>query len=119
MVTLKDAQQLRVPVLPAQKLTIEKHARAAGLSVAAFLRQRGLYEETTAAFDQQAVLELVRVAADLGRLGGLLKLWLVSDEKFAPFDQPRDVRQRVLGLLQRITLTQSELYAAMEKVVRR
>jgi hypothetical protein len=32
--------------------------------------------------DQKAILDLVHINADLGRLGGLIKMWLASNETF-------------------------------------
>lgn len=37
--------------------------------------------------DYKAVLDLVKVNADLGRLGGLLKLWLSDDKRVAQFNK--------------------------------
>lgn len=45
-------------------------------SRAALLRDLALGVEPKSTLDQQAILELLRVNADLGRLGGLLKHWL-------------------------------------------
>lgn len=117
--TLKDGQQLRVPVLQDQKRRIEANARAAGLPVATFLRNLGLNHQVTGVLDHEAVADLARVNGDLGRLGGLFKLFLTSDDKLAPFggDQ-RFVRARVLELLRDIAKAQRELEAVMERVVR-
>ena len=115
--SLKDAQQLRVPVLPEQKRAIEANARAAGLPVAAFLRRLGLNHAVTGIVDQRAVAELARINGDLGRLGGLLKLWLTTDDKLTIFADQADVRLRVLKLLQRIIATQQELQTVMQRVI--
>lgn len=69
---------LHVTVTPEEREEIEKRAKAAGLSIASYLRALGLGHETRSALDHAAVGELVKVAGDQGRLGGLLKLWLVE-----------------------------------------
>jgi hypothetical protein len=41
-------------------------------------RSAALGHQLRSEIDREAVRELVKVAADQGRLGGLLKLWLVD-----------------------------------------
>ena len=97
----RDRQHpLRVTVTPAEKAAIAGRAQDAGLSVASYLRTVALGRQVRSVLDHQAVGELVRVAGDQGRLGGLLKLWLAghSDEG-APEIEVRRVLER-LGDLQ-------------------
>lgn len=65
-------------VSAAERAKIEQRASEAGLSVSAFLRTAGLGQVTRSTLDHAAVGDLVKVAGDQGRLGGLLKLWLVD-----------------------------------------
>ena len=61
--------------------------------------------------------ELVRVNGDLGRLGGLLKLWLTDDaklEEMAPERMPVIIR----GVLSKIEANQDELAGIIRKVLR-
>lgn len=61
---------------------IEAQAEQACLSVAAYLRAVGLgYELAAGRVDAEAVREMARINGDLGRLGGLIKLWLTNDSK--------------------------------------
>jgi hypothetical protein len=115
--SLKKAQRLRVPVMPADKRAIEANARATGLTVASYLRQLGLQRPVTGILDLQAVDELARVAADQGRLGGLLKLFLTQDDKLDALGGQRDLRGRVVALLQRILETQKQIEVVMERVI--
>ena len=57
---------------------IDEKARAFGYtsSRSALLRDLALGIEPRSTLDQRAVLDLLKVNADLGRLGGLLKHWL-------------------------------------------
>ena len=59
-------------------------SQAAGHSMSAsrYLRALGLALPIQSTVDQRAVLELVKINADLGRLGGLIKMWLTSNESF-------------------------------------
>ena len=75
----RDRQRpLKVTVTPAEKAIIEARAHEAGLSVASYLRASALGRQVRSALDRKAASELVKVAGDQGRLGGLLKLWLVD-----------------------------------------
>lgn len=71
-------RRLKVAVTEAERAQIEASAAAANLSVSAYLRVLGLGYEPKSVIDQRAVLDLVRTAGDLGRVGGLLKLWLMD-----------------------------------------
>jgi hypothetical protein len=79
--TRKGTTPINVWVLPEEKAAIAEKAKAAGLSQSAYLRNVGLGTPVTGVADQEAVMELVKINADLGRLGGLLKMWLTNDEK--------------------------------------
>lgn len=57
---------------------IERHARATGQPVSVYLRTLGLAYEPKSVLDAERVGELLKACGDLGRLGGLLKLWLVE-----------------------------------------
>lgn len=70
-----------------ERATIEENAKKAGISVARYLREVGTGYEVQGIMDYKAVLDLVKVNADLGRLGGLLKLWLSDDKRVAQFNK--------------------------------
>lgn len=55
---------------------IVSHAKRLRLSHSTYLRNLGLGYQPKSQFDQEAVREIVKLHADQGRLGGLLKLWL-------------------------------------------
>lgn len=69
---------LKVVVSDAERERIEARAQLAGLSVSAYLRAAGLGAPIRSVLDAERVLDLAKVNADQGRLGGLLKLWLVD-----------------------------------------
>jgi hypothetical protein len=109
----KRRQHLRVPVFPEEKEEIERQARQAGLSVARYLREVGQGYEIKGITDYERVRELARINGDLGRLGGLLKLWLTDDVRTAKFGEAT-----ILALLGRIEATQDEMGRVMKAVVR-
>lgn len=112
----KHCQHLRVPVLPEEKAAIQRQADAAGLSVAAYLRNVGLGYEIRGMLDYRCVEDLARANGDLGRLGGLLKLWLTNDERIMQF-RPVKVRAIILRILSRIERNQDELRRIIGTVI--
>lgn len=86
---------LKVLVTPNERRQIERRAQGVSLTVSAYLRALGLGYAPKSTLDEVAVLDLVQASADQGRLGGLLKLWLVQKPgQGAPaFDVRRLLRQ--------------------------
>lgn len=71
-------KRIKVAVSEAERAEIERLASVAGLPVSTYLRAAGLNHQTKSRLDYQAAMELIAVAGNLGRLGGLLKLWLTE-----------------------------------------
>ncbi len=92
---------IMVRVTPEEKARIHAQAEACALSAPAYLRNLGLGHDVAGVMDQKAILDLLSVNADLGRLGGLLKLWLTHDERLEAFSV-----EEVRGLLAKIETTQ-------------
>lgn len=108
----RKARQLRVPVLPDEETAIKKMAASAGLPVAAYLRNVGLGYQVRGILDNKRVEELARINGDLGRLGGLLKLWLTDDPRTARFGE-----STIRALLSKIEDTQDHMHQVMQFVV--
>jgi hypothetical protein len=115
--TRKHGLHFRVPVLPDEEKQIKEQARTAGLKVAAYLRNLGLGYEVRSVLDLQSVDELAKVNADLGRLGGLLKLWLTNDERLSIFG-PDKTKQLIMAVLKKIEDNQENLREIMKTAVR-
>jgi hypothetical protein len=109
----RKARHLRVPVLPVEEEAIKAAAASAGLSVAAYLRNVGMGYQVRGILDNKRVEELARINGDLGRLGGLLKLWLTDDARTAQFGE-----STIRALLSRIEDTQDKMQGVMRAVVR-
>ncbi|MCP5273272.1 MAG: conjugal transfer transcriptional regulator TraJ [Burkholderiales bacterium] len=77
----KRDKRLRVPVLPEEEMMIKAKATEAGLTIAEYLRNLGLGYTVPSVIDNRQVDVLLRINADLGRLGGLIKLWLTNDSR--------------------------------------
>ena len=69
---------IKVYVSTEERARIEANAAATRLSLSDYLRSVGTGYEPPSAYDLEAVRELAKVNGDLGRLGGLLKLWLTD-----------------------------------------
>jgi uncharacterized protein (DUF1778 family) len=99
---------LKTFVSPEERLAIESKAQAAGLTVSSYLRNAALSQPISSTANQQAFLGLLKVNADQGRLGGLLKLWLST--KAGHGAKAIDVRR----LLREIEETQKRMRALIE-----
>ncbi len=71
---------ITVSVSARDRAAIEAKAAAAGLPLSAYLRSLGIGAQPRAnpVLRHEQVLALAKVNADQGRLGGLLKMWLVD-----------------------------------------
>jgi hypothetical protein len=71
-------QRIEIWVTPEEQEEIAALANRAGLSLSAYARAAALNHRVRSVYDLDAVADLVRVNGDLGRVAGLLKLWLVE-----------------------------------------
>ena len=110
--TRKAGRHLRVPVLPGEEAQIKRLAASTGLSVAAYLRNVGMGYQLRGILDNRRVEELARINGDLGRLGGLLKLWLIDDARTRHFGGAT-----LLAVLSKIEDTQDRMHEVMQEVV--
>ncbi len=107
----KHVRRLRIPVHPEEEQIIKANAAKAGLTTAVYLRRLALGYELHSVIDKQHILELSKINADLGRLGGLLKLWLTNDERLV------HIETRTMGVvLERIQTTQAAMLDAVKKL---
>lgn len=74
----RAGQRIPVKVTAEEKERIERTARKVRLSVSALLRKLALGYEPPSMIDLETLSTLTRLRGDFGRLGGLLKLWLVD-----------------------------------------
>lgn len=74
----RSGQRIPVKVTSEEKERIEHTARQVRLPASRFLRELGLGYNPPSKVDLESLYWLGRLRGDLGRLGGLLKLWLVE-----------------------------------------
>lgn len=114
-VTRKSSPPLKVYCLPSERAIITENAQSVGLTVSSYLLNVGIGYEIKSTLDSQLVGDLVKVNADLGRLGGLLKLWLTDDKKLAATGHAL-TEGTVRALLKRIEDTQAVMYESVKKL---
>ncbi len=79
--TRKHSPSIRVHCLPEEKAKIEALAKQCRLSASTYLRNLGTGYQPKSTLDAQAMIELAKASGDLGRLGGLLKMFLTDDKR--------------------------------------
>ncbi len=103
-------EQLKVRLSPQEKAQMQALAADCSCSVPALVRSVVLGYQVHSTFDRQVRRELAALHGDMGRLGGLLKLWLTQDEKWPGTGV---TRQEVRDLVAKIERNQDALYAKM------
>lgn len=98
--------------LPEEKERIAGKAKNSGLSVSRYLATVGQGYTPHSVVDYQRVIELAKINGDLGRLGGLLKLWLSNDER-VDFIGPDTIR----AALKKIEERQDQMADVMTEIV--
>ena len=108
---------LRVIVSREEGAAIDASADRLGMSTSAYLRSLGLGYQPIGHLDKEASEHLVRVNADLSRLGNLLKLWLSDDAKLAVF-KPGQAIAYIGRLLPAIHANQVQMYEILQGLIR-
>ena len=110
--TRKNSTAIRVYCLPEERKLIASNAKASGLSVAAYLRNVGMGYQIRGIIDHTEVERLAKINGDLGRLGGLLKMWLTNDIRTAQYGE-----SVIRAVLDRILESQAKMLEIMKRVV--
>lgn len=113
----RELPAIKVRVSETEREMIVAAAQSVGLSVSSYLRRLGLGYQPKSMIDLQKVEAMMRVSADAGRLGGLLKMWLTDDERMAAF-KGRDLRPVILEALAKIGDAQTEIRHVAEAVLK-
>lgn len=95
-----------------ERTALKNKANATGMSRSKYLLHVGLGYPVRSIVDHQQVEELVRINGDLGRLGGLLKLWLSEDTRVAGVGG-----SAIRAALKRIEQTQGEMVHVIRQIV--
>lgn len=103
-----ESTPVKVWVTAAEKAVIGEKAAAHSMSASAYLRALGLALPIQSTIDQRAVLELLKIHADLGRLGGLIKMWLTSNESFESLSA-QAMQRKLDGTLNQLRALQKQM----------
>lgn len=74
----RRGRPIEVWVTDEEKATIIERAEEAGMSRSGYLRALGLNTPIRSVVDLNAVADLAKINGDLGRVAGLLKIWLAE-----------------------------------------
>ncbi|MDD1975437.1 plasmid mobilization protein [Pseudomonas tussilaginis] len=107
----RRGKPIEVWVTDEEKAIIVQRANETGLSRSGYLRALGLNTPIRSVVDLIAVANLAKVNGDLGRVAGLLKLWL--SEKHDQGSKSKDVEE-IVSEFRRL---QGEVRTIMSKVV--
>ncbi|MES3021660.1 MAG: conjugal transfer transcriptional regulator TraJ [Pseudomonadota bacterium] len=110
--TRKNTTPIKVYCLPDERIQLQTLAAASNKSVSTYLLTVGLGYRVQGILDNRRVEELVRINGDLGRLGGLLKLWLTDDVRTENFGEAT-----IRALLSKIEDTQGTMHDVIRGVV--
>lgn len=110
--TRKNSPPVKVYCLPEERAQLEALAAAASKSLSSYLLNVGLGYRLRGILDNKRVEELARINGDLGRLGGLLKLWLTNDPRTEQFGEAT-----IRALLSKSEDTQDKMHDVMRAVV--
>ncbi len=110
--TRPRSRRIEVWVTEAEKVEIAERATQSGLSMSAYMLAAGLNHSIRSVYDLKAVADLGRVNGDLGRVAGLLKLWLA--EKRGQGARPSDVEK----MMDDFRTLQTELSAIMRQALK-
>lgn len=103
---------LRFRVTAEEAQEIEARAASCGLTLSDYLRAAAANHPIRSVYDLKAVADLGRVNGDLGRVAGLLKLWLA--EKRGQGARPSDVEK----MMDDFRTLQTELSAIMRQALK-
>lgn len=104
--------RIEVWLTPEERDEILKKAEKSGMKGSAFLRALGLNQPIRSVVDLKAVADLAKVNGDLGRVAGLLKLWLA--ERRGEGAHPMDVEEMMF----RFRGLQHQVFELMGKITR-
>ncbi len=109
----RNIEPICVWVNEEEREAIIANAKACGLSASAYARNLALGHSPPTILDLKEVGNLMATRADLGRLGGLFKMWLSDMVRYNQiYDQPVD------ELLAKISEAQDKLLAVIHRIDR-
>ncbi len=109
---------IKVYLDPDEKRRIEENAKGAGMSLSAYARTLALGNAPVTKVELDEISSVMKIHADLGRLGGLLKMTLTNDERLDDIGREMGVTT-IDGTLVDIRATQAKLLELVDVVLRK
>ena len=108
----RRTDRVHVRLTPDESRVVRAHAGNTGLSPVGLMRTLALGHEPVSVIDSAHIIELIRLRGDLGRAGGLLKLWL-SKDKAITLQHRREINR----LRDTMLANQTELRTAINNII--
>lgn len=105
-------KEIHFRVSSEEREIIRSNAQKCSLSVGQYLRLLGVGYKPKCTTNLQAIDDLLKINADLGRLGGLLKLWLTDDLKVTYYS-----KNGIRHLFYKIENNRKQLEMVMEQTL--
>ncbi len=111
----KRSESIHIRVTPEEKEALQMKANLYGVgSLSDYLRSVGLAHTLRSKFDADVVKKLVKIGADFGRVGGLIKLFIAQREHRYSADD----FQTMDRFIKELDMTRGDIAAAIKKVIR-
>lgn len=111
----RNLPPIKIWVTDEEKKIIANVAKLCGLSLSAFARSRCLGYHPINRLELQHMEEIFRLHADIGRVGGLLKMLLTNDERMADPDC-KALKPSIPGLIEEIKVNQNCIKALIATI---
>ena len=105
-------RDFRVAVSEDEAHQIRQLAAATRMPISTYLRNVGLGYQVRGLLDHMRIEQLARINGGLGRLGGLLKLWLTNDSRTEQFGEAT-----IRAVLWKIEDSQADMQQIMRSIV--
>ncbi|WP_162165548.1 plasmid mobilization protein [Campylobacter fetus] len=96
---------------------IMQKAKGHGLTISRYLRDLAMNYPIICIVDQKAAIDILKIAGDLGRLGGLFKHWLVGNEDSKPNFSNKRTYQNIDEIIDEILELQVFLKEQAKKII--
>ncbi len=109
---------IKIYLKPCDKARIAKNARVCGMSMSAYVRNLALGEAPITKIELAEMNKVMKIHADLGRLGGLLKMTLTNDERLNDMGREMGIAT-IDGTLVDIRAAQAKLLDLVDLVLKK
>ena len=105
--------RVHVRLTPDETRVVQANAGNTGLSPAGLMRTLAVGHQPISVIDSKHIIKLIRLHADLGRNGGLLKLWLSEDQSIT-LHHRREINQ----LRDTMLANQTEMRTVIDNIIK-